>query len=310
MADDPLVPVWLSQLLTTAKPPPQTLDALEVFCGQGQLLRALRHYGLNAEGFDHRNSLGQDICTLHGFLLLCLLVLSVAEGGLVWFAPPCSSWAFLSHSSHKRLSLNNFHGNLESNAVLQANHLACWVSAFIRLAISRGLEVVVEQPTDSCLFKFPAMAKAVSTFGGLSVQTYLGSFCDSFPCPKPLHLKSSNRWILDLYRNKPFDLQANSGVYTRGPGNSVTGGPDLANTAAYPFEFGLAALTLYLFFFLKAATRSVCFYQTVAEVAASFLREKGSSCRAREISATANRWPNVASSSEPDETVFSWLRFH
>lgn len=260
MADDPLVPQWLSALLETVEAPSRGIDTLEVFSGRAQLTRAFQMHGLITETFDHRNCLTQDVFTMPGFLLLLLLVLSVKAGGLIWFAPPCSSCVFLSHSNHKRQSLNGYSGDLQAPAVLQANHLVCCVAALIRLALSRGVEVVVEQPADSCMFKFPVLAKATQAFGGVQVQTYLGSFCDSFPCVKPLRLRSSSRWILELYRNKPLDLQAAPGVYKHGPGNSVSGGSSLAATSAYPIEFGLEVPALISHF-------SFCYFALIAESA-------------------------------------------
>jgi hypothetical protein len=91
---DPLVPRWLAAVLQAVEPPPRTLDVLEVFSGKGHLWQACAAAGLAARGFDHCDSWEEDITTFEGFVLLTLLLLSVKERGLVWFAPPCSLWVF------------------------------------------------------------------------------------------------------------------------------------------------------------------------------------------------------------------------
>ena len=109
-AMDPLVPRWLAAVLQAVEPPPRTLDVLEVFSGKSHLWQACAAAGLAARGFDHCDSWEEDITTFEGFVLLSLLLLSVEEKGLVWFASPCSWWVFFSSSNHQRSAENSWAG--------------------------------------------------------------------------------------------------------------------------------------------------------------------------------------------------------
>jgi hypothetical protein len=241
---DPLVPHWLAAVLQAVEPPPRTLDVLEVFSGKGHLWQACAAAGLAARGFDHCDSWEEDITTFEGFVLLSLLLLSVKEKGLVWFAPPCSWWVFFSSSNHQRSAENSWAGKAGDRNVLRANHIAAAVSALIRLAASRLVQVVIEQPSDSCLFNFPEIAKAARALPYRGVRTYLGAFDPCFPCPKPLQLWGSCSWLRSLRRNKPLGMLASSSVYSVHADGSVQGRQGLADTATYPIAFGQAALTL------------------------------------------------------------------
>ena len=237
---DPLVPLWLLALLRAAEPPQRTLDVLEVFSGQGHLWQACSDTGLSARGFDNRQAWEEDVALFDGFMLLLLLVLSVKEGGLIWLAPPCSWWVFLSHHNHQRKEANQWTGKVEDPKVQRANHIAAATSAVVRLAMSRLVQVVIEQPADSCMFNFPEMAKAARALPFRGIRTYLRSFDPSFPCPKPIQLWGSCHWLKHLRRNKPFDGAVAENTYQVTADGRVSGGSGLADTATYPRAFGEA----------------------------------------------------------------------
>lgn len=236
-----LVPFWLLQLLATVEHPTRSLDVLEVFSGQGRLHQACQALGFAARGFDNAYNWQEDINTFDGFMLLLLLVLSIRQGGLLWLAPPCSWWIFLSHSNHQRAASNQWSGDIRNRRVLKANHLASAAGALIRLAMSRLVQVVVEQPLDSCMFNFPEMAKATRALPYRGIVTYLAAFDLNFPCPKPLQLWGSCSWLRHLRRTKPNEHQTSDEVYSRTVDGQITGGRALTDTASYPEEFGAAA---------------------------------------------------------------------
>ena len=244
LAMDPLVPLWLLVLLRAAEPPQRTLDVLEVFSGRGHLWQACSDSGLSARGFDNRQAWEEDVTLFDGFMLLLLLVLSVKEGGLIWLAPPCSWWVFLSHHNHQRTAANQWAGKVEDPKVQRANHIAAATSAVVRLAMSRQVQVVIEQPADSCMFNFPEMAKAARALPFRGIRTYLRSFDPSFPCPKPIQLWGSCHWLKHLRRNKPFDNTVAQNTYQVTADGHVSGGSGLADTATYPRAFGEAVATL------------------------------------------------------------------
>lgn len=245
-----VVPTWLqaiAQHLQQNNPTNRSLDVVEFFSGQGALHRACQEAGLQAVGFDVRHGPEQDILRETGLLHAVSLVLQIKANGLAWFAPQCSGWVFLSSSGHGRALGNNFEGREteRSSEVEAGNSTACIVSALVLLAASRGVAVVVEQPSDSCMYKFTSLRTALNIAGANSLHTWLAGFCDQFPCPKPLVLKGTSSWLGALYRNKPSRTFNTEQVYKKGIDGKVSGGPMLSSTSAYPWEFGQAVCTFF-----------------------------------------------------------------
>ena len=239
------VPAWAQEMLLELEEPARTLDVVEIFAGRGHLHQACAAAGLNAFGYDRCNGTDQDVTNKKGFLFAAALVLALKVGGLLWLAPPCSSWVFLSSSGHKRSAQNQYAGDQTRRDVQEANHVAAATGALIRLAAARGLEIIVEQPADSCLFKFGCIRKALAAAAATSVRTWLGAFSDNFACSKPLELRGNCSWLPALYRNKPLRGQAPEEVYKVGLDGKVSGGRALRSTSEYPVEFGTAAATLF-----------------------------------------------------------------
>ena len=281
-----LCPAWLQPLaleqqnLANQLPP---LQVLEIFCGAGALHRACLAAGLPSRGIDFLAGSGEDLLTLPGFLLAVRLILSVRDRGLVWFAPPCSLWTFLSSSVHGRKASNFWEGDLENPDVVQSNNLAHIVAGLIRLAAARGLAVVVEQPTDSAFFRYGCVRKAMEMIGAQQIVTYLSAFDPDFPCPKALTLRGTPKWLGALFRVRPDRLFETDKVWRRDEAGRVTGGPGLAETSAYPWEFGVAVPVLVLskafaaIFFIFAFMTVVLFFRCCPEVATSILRVGSSS---------------------------------
>jgi len=96
------------------------------------------------------------------------------------------------------------------------------------------------------MFNFPEMAKAARALPFRGIRTYLRSFDPSFPCPKPLQLWGSCKWLKHLCRNKPLDNKVAEGTYQVLADGHVKGGSGLAATAIYPRAFGEAASALAL----------------------------------------------------------------
>ena len=242
-----IVPLWLltlAQELQQQQPAPRDLDVVEFFSGQGNLHRACCEAGLAAVGYDYQRNPEQNILCMAGLVQAISLLLRLKPRGLAWFAPQCSSWVFLAHSGHGRTSANNYEGRAPPSAEVTAgNSKVCIVSALLLLAAARGVAVVVEQPADSCMFKFANLRAALQIVHASSVRTWLSAFSESVPCPKPLVLWGTCRWLGALYRNKPTRKFQTEQIYTRGLDGRVTGGPLLGSTAAYPLEFGQAAAT-------------------------------------------------------------------
>ena len=242
---DGLTPAWLAGFVQARQSlqqfQPNSWDVLEIFSGHGNLHGACQAAGLDAVGFDHVNGTAECLHHLKGLTTAVHRILEVKPHGLVWFAPPCSCWTFLSSDNHKRCQDNQYAGDASNIDVRLANSLAHIVAALMRLCASLGLAVVIEQPSDSCLFSFGCLKKSLAVINACSIQTYLSAFSSAMPIPKPLVLKGTCRWLGILFRNKPSRSFEPGRVYAKTPDGKVCGLAELRATQQYPWAFGEAA---------------------------------------------------------------------
>ena len=229
-------------LLSSAR----TLDVVEMFSGDGELSAACLRKGLLVQSIDRENGPLQDLGTMVGLQFAIDAIMNLKVGGLLWLAPPCQNWVFLSMSVHRRSATNDYLGRPSSRLTQEANSLLYINTALVRLAVARGAKYIIEQPLDSRMLKTKCMAKVFHMTGARRVVTYLKSFAETFPCAKGLHLAGNADFLQALVRNRP-EGKASDGIYTIDSiTGSVTGGPELAGTASYPSGFGEAAQALLL----------------------------------------------------------------
>jgi len=80
-------------------------EFMEVFAGAAGCSQAVRHDGLQAATFDREGPHGhesEDITQLSGLIWAGMLICSVTENGLCWFAPQCSTWTWMSRGTSRR----------------------------------------------------------------------------------------------------------------------------------------------------------------------------------------------------------------
>lgn len=99
--------------------------------------------------------------TFVGLQLVLMMVLRVKPNGLLVLGPPCSLWVFMSQPHHKRRH-DRLHGDETVPGVRTANAMARVVAGIIKLAVSRGIRFILEQPSSSWFFKFPAVAQVMN----------------------------------------------------------------------------------------------------------------------------------------------------
>ena len=116
--------------------------------------------GLNFEKFDILMGDCFDVLTITGIVNIATMLLRVKPFGLFVLGPPCGWWVWISSSIHGRHS-GNVMGNTNIRGVHRANHLARVVAGLIRLAVSRDVRFILEQPSSSMLPKFPAIQKTL-----------------------------------------------------------------------------------------------------------------------------------------------------
>jgi hypothetical protein len=97
-----LLPIlWLFNLVGIDLKPVKlpTRNFLEFLAGDQAVTKGLRLRGFVGDPIDVRLNADHDLLTPCGFLVAVVLIFSVCKGGLVWLAPPCSTWVWMSRSS-------------------------------------------------------------------------------------------------------------------------------------------------------------------------------------------------------------------
>ena len=255
-----MIPHGLTEadLLEECKPYQRDLDVAEIFSGKGTVAGAARRVGLTAVEFDIKRLPGitdsghpastEDILTKTGFLRACTLVGRVKEGGLVHFAPVCSSWLWLCMSVTKRKKSSRYVGDLQSTVVQQGNAITDAAAALFKLAHIRGCCCVLENPVRSVMFHYGSL---VDCLAGIPLHYAVCPHCKFSTAPvgqrfsKKFKFMCNAAWVCQL--RAVCDCQAGhlTLVRTRDEGGrrKVWGNPKLLQTsAAYPPKLGEAII--------------------------------------------------------------------
>lgn len=236
------LPAWVWPLIEPCLHCSRDLDALELFAGQAQITLALQQAGFSMRAVDADSGHAEgNLLSYRGFQSALKLIMSLKPKGLLWLAPPCSSWVYMSSSWHKRDTKNQHRGATRWCDIREANSLGCVVAILVLVAYWREVWYILEQPKGSKLLKFRPLRKALQTTEAKALTTYLRSFCTSFPILKPLTLCYTAPWAAFLARPMPAKGNASTQVYVKdATTGQVTGKACLADTAAYPAEFAAA----------------------------------------------------------------------
>ena len=255
-----MVPHGLTEadLITTCQLSQRDLDVAEIFSGKGTVAGAARRVGLTAVEFDIKRLPGitdsghpattEDILTKTGFLRACTLVGRVKEGGLVHFAPVCSSWLWLCMSVTKRKKSSRYAGDLQSTVVQQGNEITDAAAALFKLAHIRGCCCVLENPVRSVMFQYGSL---VDCLAGIPLHYAVCPHCKFSTAPvgqrfsKKFKFMCNGPWVGQL--RAVCDCQAGhlTLVRTRKAGGrrKVWGIPKLLlESAAYPPKLGEAII--------------------------------------------------------------------
>ena len=225
------------------EPPERDLDCLELFAGKYRLTAAVQDAGFTALPFDKVLDPEQNVLCEGGFELAFRLLLRVRPGGLLWAAPECKTWVFVSRSTYKR-SNSNPGGDQGSWKVVAANKLVSRTVTLCLVAWWRGLRVVVENPTSSIVPRFSPMRELITEVLRERVHVWLGNF--GAPSEKPLFLWTNWPALRHLARGKPQMSTASSLVTKEADGRVTGNAAELHDSQAYPPEFGVAVANLLL----------------------------------------------------------------
>ena len=74
----------------------------EFFAGVQSITGGFRCHGFTGVAFDTKYGPQCDFLTINAFAAAVLAILKIRCGGVLWVAPPCSSWVWMSRSSTGR----------------------------------------------------------------------------------------------------------------------------------------------------------------------------------------------------------------
>lgn len=169
--------------------------------------------------------------------------------------PPCSLFIFLSSSVHKRHQLGP-RGDESNLKVKLSNLLTENLAVCIRaVSLIKRVQVLLEQPLSSTMFALPIWQQLATDLEFESIETHMGFFGHFMS--KPTTLFGNLEYITWLQRKvKGNKLRAALAdkvkknrtkfekklctplrLYVKSKGGSVSGGPDLALSAAYTTAF-------------------------------------------------------------------------
>ncbi len=232
----------------TGEPATRDLDFLEMFAGDGSVSRGLRLRGLVGAAMDLRFDARHDIMTSVGFLCALKLLARVRPGGLLWSAPPCSSWVYMSRGStgrHERVA-----GWYDTRPLVATqNALAARVASLCSLASARGVWWIVEQPSSSLMFEYCPWVVLAEGLRPRFVRSYMGAF--GADTPKLTLLVGTAPFLGELKRGlRPSDGQRirnlDVSLTKRSADGRISGSKALKGTQSYPLGFGNAVAAAFV----------------------------------------------------------------
>ena len=171
-------------------------------------------------------------------------------GGFVHFAPPCSSFVWVSRNSTKRSRANPV-GDESIVGVRMANLIVARVIVLCLLAMKRGIHFMLEQPASSLMRKMPVFQKVARHFNIFEFFTWMGMF--GSPTPKPTKLWSGSEWLCEvtrkLERSMFKHIEPNTKTYTRYTDSNgkirTKGTKSMKASQQYPDGYGKELARLY-----------------------------------------------------------------
>ena len=220
------------------RPHVKNLHFVEFWCGSGQLSQALLSFGFDGAGLDVNLSEEHNCLMSSGLRLWMDLLMSIVEHGLCWMGPPCSSFVILCLALSQRYDYNDWWGDTSREFVRRGNMHMQIAALFFLLACVLGLQVCLEQPSNSCMCQLPPMSSVLSFVRASKITTYLGAF--GGPTQKPLQIWCTRGAYSQLIRQKPgHACDSGTSLVTRNDDGSFTGVKDLlVESGAYTREFG------------------------------------------------------------------------
>ena len=225
------------------------LRCLDLFGASGRVAetwtangQASVNYDIKVGGREH------DVTSRVGFWFLLEVSLRLARGSLLMEGAPCSKFIFLSSSVHQRRE-GKEEGDTLNAGVRLANLIVANMLVVIELLHERGVYFVLEQPSNSWMFKLPRVLRTFSRVGDSDIRrvtTWMTAF--GHRMPKCTHLVGTMPTLVEMrrihdIRKKPRTPNKNLWEQRE---SGVKGGADLPSSAEYTPEFCRCLFTAWL----------------------------------------------------------------
>jgi len=152
-----MMPFLLALSLVGPVVPPAVHEFMEHFAGDAAVSQGMRLVGFSGVTFDLRISRLHDLLTPVGLLATLTACMKLRRRALAWFAPPCSTWVWMSRSSTGRAVTVT--GDPANENVQAQNILVRRLVHILTLLIKRGVYFIIEQPKSSVMFNHPAVKR-------------------------------------------------------------------------------------------------------------------------------------------------------
>lgn len=226
----------------------KTRNFVEMFAGDKAVTKGLRLLGYHGDAIDVRFDSRHDLLTPTGFLLAIALVWGTAKFGVLWLAPPCSTWVWLSRSSTGRRP-HRPAGDEHKENVMRQNMLVGRLCYLINLAWHLGVYFIIEQPASTVMFSYPRLQKLLARMGSAVTWVKIEMGCFNLEMAKNTllvgwapHLAAMGRRMSSneraMMRSAGGKKKKTSHHWTDGGKKRSRGGRDLKATQSYPMGFG------------------------------------------------------------------------
>lgn len=233
---------------TPEHPDNRLLVFAEMFAGERAISKGMLAFGYAGRSFDLRLSSLHNFLNPVGFLALLGTIMNMCQGGVLWLAPPCSTWVWMSRASTGR-HLNILGFEEESHYIKSQNMLVNRMVYLLVLCIKRGVHFIVEQPASSVMWQHPRMAKFLQRFASriTTIKMQMGSF--SLQSPKDTTLVGTPPYMMRLARTMTTEereamrqqqVKTATVSFTSSGKRQCTGTKELKGTQTYPLAFGAA----------------------------------------------------------------------
>ena len=183
-----------------------------------------------------------------GFSLALKYVFRLRTGGLLWEAVVCSSFVWANVSNTKR-SIDNPFGDVAYEPVAQGNAMANIAAFLMAVASSRGVEVCLENPAASTIFRYPPLAQVLEKLEMVSVTTDQCCFSTK-PYGqrwlKKFKLLSTGTWVCRMSKSCRCPGGLHEPLMSVNESGQVSGTKFLKLSQAYPPKFGEAVIAAWM----------------------------------------------------------------